>query len=128
MEYNVYVVKNGCFERYASMKVFKNNIKNILKLDEETKGEELLTIIRNSKQGSKSYELIESVIEEYVENLSIGIINLIEIFEPDIIGIGGSFVYFEDILLERLKKKINRDMIIQTAVLGNDAGIIGATL
>ena len=68
------------------------------------------------------------MIEEYIENLSIGIINLIEIFQPEIIGIGGSFVHFEEMLLERLKKKIKRDVIIQTAVLGNDAGIIGATL
>lgn len=110
------------------MKAFKNKLREVLKLDERVRGEELLVIIRNNKPSNKNYELIESVIEEYIENLSTGIINLIEIFEPDIIGIGGSFVYFEDILLERLKKKINRDIIIQTAVLGNDAGVIGATL
>ena len=120
--------KKGCFERYASMKVFKTNLRNELGLNEETRGEELLAIICNNKPDNENYELIENVIEEYIENLSIGIINLIEIFEPEIIGIGGSFVHFEDILLERLKQKINRDVMIQTAVLGNDAGIIGATL
>ena len=120
--------KNGCFERYASMKAFKTDLRNVLGLDERTRGEELLAIIRNNKPDSKNYELIENVIEKYIENLSIGIINLIEIFEPEIIGMGGSFVHFEDILLDRLKKKINRDVIIQTAVLENDAGIIGATL
>lgn len=120
--------KKGCFERYASMKAFKTNLRNVLGLDESTRGEELLAIIRNNKTENKNYELIENVIEEYIENLSIGITNLIEIFEPEIIGIGGSFVHFEDILLERLNKKINRDVIIQTAVLGNYAGIIGATL
>ena len=120
--------KKGCFERYASMKAFKTNLRNALGLDERTRGEELLAIIRNNKPGNKNYQLIENVIEEYIENLSIGIINLIEIFEPEIIGIGGSFVHFEDMLLERLKQKIHRDVMIQTAVLGNDAGIIGATL
>jgi predicted NBD/HSP70 family sugar kinase len=62
---------------------------------------------------------------------------LINIFEPQIIGIGGSFVHFEDIFLEKLKNKVNmeiegkfkkNDLVIRTAVLGNDAGIIGATL
>ena len=120
--------KKGCFERYASMKAFKTNLKNALGLDERTRGEELLAIIRNNKPNTENYGIIENVIEEYIENLSLGIINLIEIFEPEIIGIGGSFVYFEDVLLERLKKKINKEVIIQTAVLGNDAGIIGATL
>lgn len=120
--------KKGCFERYASMKAFKANLRNALGLDEKTKGEELVTIIRNNKPENENYQLIENIIEEYIENLSIGIVNLIEIFEPEIVGIGGSFVHFEDMLLERLKQKINRDVIIQTAVLGNDAGIIGATL
>lgn len=120
--------KKGCFERYASMKSFKINLINALGLDERTRGKELLEIIRNNKPDNENYEKIQKVIEEYIENLSLGIINLIEIFEPEIIGIGGSFVYFEDILLEKLKKKINRGVIIQTAVLGNDAGIIGATL
>ena len=57
--------------------------------------------------------------------------NLIRIFEPEVIGIGGSFVYFQDVLLSRLKEKIKperEDLIIEVAVLGNDAGIIGATL
>ena len=72
--------------------------------------------------------MIEDVISEYIENLSIGILNLINIFEPEIIGIGGSFVYFEDVLLPRIKEKVQReDIIIESAVLGNDAGIIGAT-
>ena len=45
----------------------------------------------------KEYESFESfaeAIEEYIENLSVCIINLIEIFEPEVIGLGGSFVHF----------------------------------
>ena len=53
------------------------------------------------------------------------------------IGIGGSFVYFKDILLYRLEEKLEeKDMLfnkhneikIETAILENDSGIIGATL
>lgn len=121
--------RRGCFERYASMKVFKSNLKNALNLDKSTHGEELLNIIRNNKLGNANYEKIEKVIKEYIENLSIGILNLISIFEPEIIGIGGSFVYFEEVLLTRLRESIAReDIKIETAILGNDAGIIGAVL
>lgn len=120
--------RKGCFERYASMKAFKTKLRNALGLDERTRGEELLEIIRKNKPENENYELIENVVEEYIEDLSIGIMNLIKIFEPQIIGIGGSFVHFEDVFLYRLKEKLNSDIIIQTAVLGNDAGIIGATL
>lgn len=128
--------RKGCFERYASMKVLKDNLRNALNLDETTRGEELLEILRKNQPGSKYYDKIEKVVSEYIENLSIGIQNLIYIFEPEIIGIGGSFVYFEDVLLSRLRDKIkteNKDVLeenisIEVAVLGNDAGMIGAVL
>ena len=117
------------------MKVFKDNLRYALHLDETTSGKYLWEIVRKNHLGNKDYDLIENVISEYVENLSIGIQNLIHIFEPEVIGIGGSFVYFRDVLLPRLEEKIkNRNQLdayrknikIQTAILGNDAGIIGA--
>jgi transcriptional repressor len=129
--------KKGCFEKYASMKAFKTNLRKELNLDEKTRGEELLNILRNNNGNNKNYKKIEKVINDYIEYLSIGISNLINIFEPEAIVIGGSFVYFEDVLLNRLYKKIiegnllfnKRDsLIIKLAVLGNDAGIIGASL
>lgn len=129
--------RNGCFEKYASMKNFKNKLRKELGLTESTRGEELLNMIRNNKQEQKNYEIIERVVSEFIEDLSTGIANLINIFEPEAIGIGGSFVFFEDVLMPRLKEKLmepnmlfNRreDIDIQIAILGNDAGIIGATL
>ena len=127
--------KKGCFERYASMKVFKDNLRKALNLDETTRGQDLLQIIQTTNENDKNYEIIKNVINEYIENLSIGIINLIEIFEPEVIGIGGSFIYFEDVFLKKLQNKINEvnakktsreKIIIKTAILGNDAGMIGA--
>ena len=129
--------RKGCFERYGSMKAFKNNLRKVLNLDESTRGQELLEMIRRNSPKDKNYDVIEKEVAKYIENLSVGIQNLICIFEPEVIGIGGSFVYFEDVLLERLKKNlqiINKDdperkvIKIETAVLGNDAGIIGAIL
>lgn len=129
--------RNGCFEKYASMKNFKNKLRKELGLTESTRGEELLNMIRNNKPEQKKYEVIERVVSEFIEDLSTGIANLINIFEPEAIGIGGSFVFFEDVLMPRLKEKLmepnmlfNRreDIDIQIAILGNDAGIIGATL
>lgn len=129
--------RKGCFERYASMKVLKDNIRKALGYDEKVSGKEIFEIIRSNRIENKNYEIIEGIIKEYIENLSIGIANLVNIFEPEAIGIGGSFVYFEEVLLERLKEELlskkllfnpREEIIIKTAVLGNDAGIIGATL
>lgn len=125
--------KKGCFEKYGSMKAFKNNLRKELGLDEKTRGQDLLDIIRKDEGNPK----IKKVINEYIENLSIGISNIINIFEPEVVGIGGSFVYFSDILLEKLKENLlqkeylfnpKRKINIVQAILGNDAGIIGSTI
>ena len=79
-------------------------------------------------------EKIKPIVDEFIDYLSIGISNLINIFEPEAVGIGGSFVYFSDVFLDKLKKNIKdkkylfnerKDLIIVPAALGNDAGIIG---
>ena len=127
----------GCFEKYASMKALKNNLRAELGLDETTRGQELLDMIRNNNSSNKSYLKIEKIVNEFIENLGVGIGNLINLFEPEAIVIGGSFVYFEDVLLDRLKKIFiykpyifnkRNEIIIKPAILGNDAGIIGASL
>lgn len=129
--------KKGCFELYASMRKLKNDLKDKLNLNEFTTSEQLLDLLKYDKALNRNDERIKEVIEEFTENLGIGISNLINIFEPDIIGIGGSFVYFEEFLLEKLKQKIllgnllfnkRDDIIIKSAILENDAGIIGASM
>lgn len=129
--------RKGCFEKYASMKAFKNNLRKALGYDENFSGKELLALIKNTKKEDKNYKFIKKIKDEYIEYLAIGLANLINIFEPEVIGIGGSFVYFEDVLLDDLKNEIisknmlfnkRKEINIQTAVLGNEAGIIGAVL
>lgn len=84
---------------------------------------------------NKDNYIINNIVDEYIEYLSIGISNLIDIFEPEAVSIGGSFVYFADVLLDKLKNNIQKkkylfntrkELIIIPAALGNDAGIIGA--
>ena len=129
--------RKGCFERYASMKALKDKLRKALGYDEKVSGKELFEIIRSNNPADKDYDIIEKIIKEYIEDLSVGIANLINLFEPEAIGIGGSFVYFEEVLLDRLKEELlskkllfnpRKEIVIKTAVLGNDAGIIGATL
>ena len=125
--------KKGCFEKYASMKALKTNLRKELGVDEKTRGQELLDYIRQNPDDKN----INKIIDEFIDYLSIGISNLVNIFEPEAIGIGGSFVYFSDVLLEKLKNNIikkeylfnkRKELIIVTAALGNEAGIIGSIL
>ena len=123
--------KKGCFEKYAAMSVFKKNIQNVLNLPQNISGEDILNIIKKEKNNEK----VKEVIDNYINNLSLGIVNIIEIFDPEAICLGGSFVHFEDILLDRLKKQIEKAPSINKnkpeiilAQMGNNAGIIGAVL
>lgn len=121
--------RNGCFEKYASMKSLKTDIANSMKLN-KISGEELKQIIEQ-----KSDETVEKIVNEYIDNLSLGLSNLINIFEPQVISIGGSFAFYK-VLLEKLKNKINEESLfnkknppkIVLAKLKNNAGIAGAVL
>ena len=129
--------RKGCFEKYGSMRAFKDNLRNELGLEDKTSGKELMAILKNTTKESKDYAKIEKVRKQYIRDLSVGITNLVNIFEPEAIGIGGSFVYFSEALLDDIKELIikenmlfnsRKEINIQTAVLGNEAGIIGAIL
>ena len=124
--------KKGCFETYCSIRRFKENAKKILNIKEISS--ELL--VEKIKENIEMDE-IKQIIEDYIDNLIIGLSNIIDIFEPEAICLGGSFVYFKDIFYDKLirnmnerKYVFNKNFIpdIKLAKLENDAGIIGAVI
>ena len=125
-----YCGKKGCFETYCSMKTFKKKVIQLLNLNENTSSEELLEILKSQKDS----EVLNQYIDEYLSDLVLGISNIVNIIKPEKICIGGSFAYFEEILLFKLKEKVKtytyqyRAPEIVLASLKNDAGIIGATI
>ena len=122
--------RKGCFEKYASMNALKEKIAEKLG-KEKVSGKELEEILQNIDNLK-----INNIVDEYIESLCIGIGNLINIFEPEMISIGGSFTYYEEILLKRLNSRLDKENIfnknympkVVLAKLKNDAGIVGAVL
>ena len=121
--------KRGCFEKYGSMKVFKDEIKQTLNLQDNLSGDEIRAAIRENE------EKVKDIKENFINNVAIGISNLINLFEPEIIVVGGGFSHYDYMFLEPIKERIiNSDLLfnrrnsidIRIAKLGNDAGIIGA--
>lgn len=124
--------KRGCFETYASLKRFKQKVSDRFDLN-TLSGKEIRKFIEENPEN----QLIKEMIKEYVDYLSIGISNIINIFEPDAICIGGSFSEYGNIFFEPLKEALlqgnllfnkRNEIIIKYAKLKNDAGIIGAAL
>lgn len=122
--------RSGCFEKYASMRALKEKLAEKLKLENIT-GEELKKILEDTKN-----EEVNNIIDEYIDNLCIGIANLTNIFEPEIISIGGSFAFYEKVLLKKLEERLKKEKLFNkenmpklvVAKLKNDAGMIGAVL
>ena len=129
--------KKGCFETYCSMKRLKDKLQNTL--EKTIPGKEIKNAMELKEVLQKNIENkeIQMILEEYISNLIVGLSNVIDIFEPEVICLGGSFVHFKEIIYDRLVQKMEKEKYVfnkQTlpkvvlAKLGNDAGIIGATL
>ena len=112
------------------MKRFKEKVKKELALPKDMKAEEIQKYIRENID----HKHIKSLVDEYIDYLGCGIANIVNIFEPEAIAIGGSFVYYQDIFIPKLEEKIKEYRFNKTskidiicAKLMNEAGIIGAT-
>lgn len=123
--------KSGCFEKYGSILEYKNKVKKCLNLSSDVNGDELRQVMK------ERYTEIADLEAEYISDLCIGISNLINILEPDIVVLGGGFAHFSEFFEDKIKDGLinssllfNRreDLDLRMAKLGNDAGIIGATI
>ena len=86
------------------------------------------------KQGD---ELGAEIVDKYISYLACGITNIINIFQPNVLSIGGGVCNEKDNLLIPLIKKVFAETYtkeptpqtqIKIAELGNDAGIVGAAV
>lgn len=134
--------RKGCWEAYASATALiretkkaadKNPSSYIAKLIEENGGNANGKMVWDAKEAGD--ETAQKVIDQYVENLSEGLANIINSFRPEIIAIGGGVCRQGDNLLNPLKNALKGKIYggdltessrIEIAKLGNDAGIIGA--
>lgn len=126
--------KKGCFERYASIKSLKNRITKTLNID----GLDISGQYMREHLMVEYHDQVQNDIEDFLNYLRIGVCNLIDIFEPEVVCFGGSFSYYEGHpVLNKLIEEINKPNMtfnngekpkIVTAFFKNDAGIIGATI
>ena len=75
-------------------------------------------------------------LDSYLENVSEGLANLINRYDIEMLGIGGSLSEYGEKFLPKLKTKVANkiynkytyDLNMKITTLKNDAGIIGASL
>ena len=133
--------RKGCFEAYSSatglirmtkesMAEHPDSIMN--KMAEEKGKVSARTAFDCMRKGDK---YAKEVVDTYIAYLSAGITNTINIFQPDVLCIGGGVCNEGDALLIPVKELVKNEVYtrnseknteIVIAKLGNDAGIIGA--
>ena len=137
--------RKGCWEAYSSatglIKMTKKHLEGTSKNDTimwdfiEAEGKVSgRTAFDAMRKGDK---LGKQVVDEYIKYLAVGVINMINIFQPEVFLIGGGICNEKENLTKPLVEYINKyqynkdkncGTLVKTALLGNDAGIIGAAM
>ena len=138
--------RQGCFEQYASATALIRQAKDALTVDREHESKmwEIIGDDVENVDGKVVFDAAHSedtialeVIDKYLEYLACGVANLINIFQPEILCVGGGISKQGDYIINPLIEKVERERYtkhskqqtkICAATLGNDAGIIGAAL
>ena len=135
--------KRGCFERYASATALIRTAGEWLPNAKTSvlwglcNGDPAKLTGAMVFQGAKLRDSVAiSAVENYTTYLAIGLSNLINVLQPEVICLGGGISHAPgelllDPLCEKLKRYVFDDsapLRIEKAALGNDAGLIGAAL
>ncbi len=129
--------RKGCFEVFSSATGLIRMTKEALAAHPESamKDEERITGRTAFNYMRAGDETAKQVVDDYIRYLAAGITNTINIFQPDILCIGGGVCNEGDPLLLPMKEIVKKEVYtrnspknteIVIAKLGNDAGIIGA--
>lgn len=135
----------GCWEAYSSATALTNMTKDKMR-EFEIKGIPSLLFDEAEREGKVSARTAfnamrrgdtagTELVKNYIDYLSVGISNMINIFQPEVLSIGGGVCNEKENLTKPLIDLVEREQYtrnnknktkIVTAMLGNDAGIIGA--
>lgn len=134
--------RKGCWEAYASASALRRegriaaakypNSKIYDLVDGNIKLIDAKTVFDAYDLGD---EIALKIIDKYIKYLAIGLVNLVNIFQPEAIIIGGGVCAQGDKVIEPLIKILNERVYggelktkICVATLGNDAGVVGAAM
>ncbi len=134
--------RKGCWEAYASASALRRegriaaakypNSKIYDLVDGNIKLIDAKTVFDAADLGD---EIAMEIIDMYIKYVAIGLVNLVNIFQPEAIIIGGGVCAQGDKVIKPLTKILNERVYggelktkLCIATLGNDAGIVGAAM
>lgn len=133
----------GCWERYTSATA-------LIRMGRETMAEypdsaiavacggdpDKLTARHVMDAAKAGDEVALEVFHKYVHYLAVGIVSIINVLDPEVIALGGGVSAAGPFLRDAVREEVAKNVFckevpyarIELAVLGNDAGIIGAAM
>ncbi|MBQ8109494.1 MAG: ROK family protein [Clostridia bacterium] len=133
----------GCWERYASATAL---IREGRRLCKAKPGTALLKAVDGDAKAITAKHVIDlakagdpdcaALFDRYAYHLAVGLVNLINLYDPEVIVLGGGVSHAGQFLLDAVRAKLPamvfyKDMPyarVELAKLTNDAGIIGAAM
>ncbi len=133
--------RKGCWEKYSSatglIRMTREKMEEcqeslmwqISPTLEEVNGRTAYTAAK------KGDEAALAVVKKYQDYLAVGLANMVNIFQPEVLCIGGGICGEGDYLLQPVNEQVMAEQYAKTtprktrlviAALGNDAGIVGA--
>ena len=129
--------RKGCWEAYAS-------VTGLIKTTEEHRGEikgikpgdriSGRTVFELAKKGDKDAERVRNM---WIEEVAIGITDMINIFQPDELVVGGAISKEGEVIMEPIREYVKKHSFnvgelrrtkVMASRIGGDAGLIGAAL
>ncbi len=138
--------RRGCWEAYSSatalIAMTREKLTDCREQGRKTVMEEMIDGDLSRISGKTAFaaaragdEAGKEVVDMYIDYLACGITNMINIFQPDVLSIGGGICHEGDYLLKPLNERVFKEVYTRdrepkthlcAAQLGNDAGILGA--
>ncbi len=136
--------RRGCWEKYASATALIQQTKDAMQADHDSKMWEVAHNNIDAVNGKTAFDAdrlgdatAHRVVQQYVDYVACGIINIVNALQPEMICVGGGISNEGENLLQPLRRILERERYslyakkqteVVKAVLGNDAGVIGAAL
>lgn len=131
--------RKGCLEAYASATALIRDTKRAMLADKNSKMWEIGDIEKVTGKTAFDYMDIDqsakAVVDNYIEKLGTGLVNVANEFRPEAIMLGGGVCAQGDTLIKPLQAFVNKEIFagdkgpqvkVITAMLGNSAGLLGA--
>ena len=135
--------KRGCIEAYCSATALIRETKRVMTIHPKSEMWKLVDGDIERVSGKTAFRAMElgdraatRVVDEFIDYLAVGVSNVINILQPDVVCIGGGISREGEVLLAPLRERVFHSSFgvdgartkVVAATFRNDAGIIGAAL